>query len=275
MDYKAWIASLRDSATDSVERVGEHLPGILAAVALLLLGWLAAWLARFVSMRLVGRLSRLVASRTLKAEMRSAGVESIAPKVVGGFVYWVVLLFFFAGASEVVGLTVVSDGLSRLAGYLPQVLAAALVVLCGLVLANLSRRAVVSASTSAGIAHGELIGRSVRLAIMLVAGVVALDQIGIDSSVLNLLVLIAVGAMLGGTALAFGLGARNVVGDLLAVHYLARTYRAGQVIRVGELQGRIVEFTSTGVMLQTDDGQVLVPGADLGQSRSILVDDGS
>lgn len=275
MDYKAWIASLGDSIADSGQRVGEQLPGILAATTLVLLGWLAAWLLRLATQRVTARVARLVSNRSIRNEIRSSGVETFAPKLVGAFAYWVVLLFFLAAAAEVVGLTVVTAGVSRLARYLPQLLAAALVVLVGLVLGNLTRRGVASAATSSGLAHGELVGRALRVVILLVAGIVALDQVGIDSRILDVLILIVAGTLLGGAALAFGLGARRVVGNLLAVHYLTQTYRTGQTIRVGGFEGRILEFTSTGVVLQTTEGQVLVPGDDFGRTATVLLGPGT
>jgi len=89
--------------------------------------------------------------------------------------------------------------------------------------------------------------------------------------VLDILILIVAGTLFGGTALAFGLGARSAVRDLLAVYYASKNYRPGQTVRFGNLQGRIVEFTGTAIVLQAADGRVVVPGSDFGRRQSLLV----
>ena len=81
------------------------------------------------------------------------------------------------------------------------------------------------------------------------------------------------GATLGGAALAFGLGARRSVSNLLACHYLAKWYRVGQVVRIGEHQGRILEILPAAVVLQTSAGKLYIPATQFAESPSLLVID--
>jgi small-conductance mechanosensitive channel len=75
----------------------------------------------------------------------------------------------------------------------------------------------------------------------------------------------------GGLAIGFGLGARATVSNLLAIHYLLQNYRVGQRIRIGQIDGRIVQVSSTAVMLDTPDGRTLVPGSRFSESASVLL----
>ena len=66
--------------------------------------------------------------------------------------------------------------------------------------------------------------------------------------------------VVGGVAFAVGLGARDYIANLIGAHYLRQAFLAGQTIRVGDVEGRILEVTATVVVLETPDGRVTLPG---------------
>ena len=110
------------------------------------------------------------------------------------------------------------------------------------------------------------------MAVIGVTGVVAVDQLGIEVSFLVIAVSIALAASLGAAALAFGLGARTAVSNIIATHYLARTYEVGQRVRVGEHEGRIAEISPTAVILETGEGRVHIPAKEFSEQISTLID---
>ena len=83
--------------------------------------------------------------------------------------------------------------------------------------------------------------------------------------------LIAWAAALGAAALAFGLGAREVIANILAMHYVNQSYRVGQRVRVGPEEGRIVRTTRTAVYLENAEGELSVPGRHFADSRCVLL----
>jgi small-conductance mechanosensitive channel len=146
-----------------------------------------------------------------------------------------------------------------------------LVILAGLVLANLARGAVSRAADSTRIGYGAALGKSARVVILLVAGVIALDQLGVDSQLLIVSTNILIASMIGGTALAFALGSRTAVRNILALHYLTQTYEVGQRVRLDDLEGEIIEFKKDCVVLASADGLVHVPAHDFSQRWSTLL----
>jgi len=260
-----WLTSL----TDSVQQLW---PRFLAAAGLLLAGWLVAVLLRFIAGRLVKRLlARANHNATVAEAVHDSGVRSAVPKIVAGFVFWVVFLLFAAAAIESLGFTVVTSVLSQIAYYLPNVLAAVVVVTAGVVVGRLGRRAVTSAARSAGIARGEGVGRTAQAAIVLVAAVVALDQIGIDAQLLVILVTVVIGVALASAGLAFGIGAKTAVSNIVASYYASQHYNVGQSVRVGDIEGEIIQLTSTGIVLSTTEGRVLVPAKQFSEETSVLL----
>jgi small-conductance mechanosensitive channel len=229
-------------------------------------------LLRFLTRRVLsGVLERARRTVELQEAVEDPGVSSTIPKVVAGFVFWVTWVFFISAAIESLGFTVVTDILGQVAYYLPNLLAAAVVVLAGLVVARLVRKAATGGARSAGVVHADRIGRAAQLLVIVVAAVVALDQIGIDAQLLVTLMTVIVAAALGSAALAFGLGARVTVGNIIASHYLNQSYRPGQTVRIGDIEGEILHTTPTAVLLATHDGRMLVPARRFSEDPSLLV----
>lgn len=274
MDGAGWSLSLQESMRTFSASFLAYLPRIVVAVGLLAAGWIAGRVLRWLLRRFVSRLFRIRGGREVEQAVRASGVERIASDIVGGVVFWVVLVFFAALAGETLGLEAATAGLTLLMQYLPSVLAAVLIALAGLVLGNLARSAVSTFATTAGI-DGKVPGQLVRYGVLLLAAVVALDQIGVDSTLLILAVGISLAALLGSAALAVGLGARSEAGNIIAVHYLSKAYRVGQTVRIGDVEGRIVEFRANGVVLDTAEGRWTVPGREFSRSSSCLLGEGS
>lgn len=254
-----------------LERVSLHLPAAVAAVLLLAGGWLLGRLLGSWTRRLLARLDGLAPARGLQAVLRRVGVERPASEVVGAVVFWLVFLFFAAAATETVGLPVVAAWLSAVTYYLPRVLVAFVILMIGLFAGALARDAVTAAGTAAGLAYASVLGRLAQVVIVTLAVVTSIDQLGVESRFLVTTLAIGTGAIIGGAALAFGLGARTAVSNIIGSHYVRQAYRPGQRIRIGGVEGTIVATTTTAVMLETAEGRVLVPAKDFSEVASVLV----
>lgn len=271
MDYVRWVEALDKSFNLFIQRIAEHFPNILGSLLLVLVGWLLARLVRAAIIRLSGRLDGLFRSQTRDDFLRRLGVERPASTLIGGIVFWIVFLVFFAAATETLGLPVLATWLSGVSYYLPRILASALIILAGLFAANLARDAIAATAGAAGLAYSELLGRAVYVIVLLVAIVTGVDQLGIESRFLTLTIAVVIGALIGGAALAFGLGSRTTVSNIIAAHYLRQIYRVGQTVRIHDIYGRIAEITPTSVILEGPEGRVLVPAKDFSEVASVLI----
>ena len=165
----------------------------------------------------------------------------------------------------------VTASLSRLAYYLPNVLAALVVVFAGLVVGKVIASAVTRAAVGAGMAFGPTIGETVRGTVVLVAVAVAMEQVGIKANIVIVIVAVVVGAALAGAGLAFGLGARTAVSNIIASHYVSQAYRVGQTIRVAGVDGKIIQTTPTAVFVAGPQGRVMIPAKQFSEETSVLL----
>jgi small-conductance mechanosensitive channel len=181
------------------------------------------------------------------------------------------MLVFVMTATELVGLPVITSWLSGVASYLPRLFAALVVFAVGVGAGRLIRRAVARAASSAGVVYADRLGRFAQVSVVAVSVLVAVEQLGLELSFVTSAVMIVLGASLGAAALAFGLGSRAVVENILSGHYVRKLYDVGHVVRIDGIEGRILRMTATAVILQTRDGEVAVPTLEFTRVRSTLV----
>jgi hypothetical protein len=253
------------------ERLGGVLPRALTAGALCLAGWVLARLLRVWVAKGVTQLGRLVGVAPLEGGLRRAGIERPLGDLLGAVVFWGVLLVFVATATDVLGLPLLAAWLGAVSHYLPRLLVAVLIVVAGALGGGLTREAVRTAARAAGLAQEALIGRVAQAAVLVVAVVTAVEQVEIDIAFLATALLITFGVLAASVALAFALGARTAVSNIIACHYLRQTHRVGHAVRIGAVEGRIVEFTTGAVILEGPDGRILVPAKEFSESVSSYV----
>ena len=106
---------------------------------------------------------------------------------------------------------------------------------------------------------------------MVVSVLVAVSQAGLNVSFLTSILLLVLGSGLLGGVLTFALGARATVANILACHYLQKTYKVGHRVRAGGFEGEIVEITATAVVLEAEEGRVSVPASVFGEETTVLL----
>lgn len=257
---------------DLIQRLRPYLGDVLGAAALLLLGsiigrFLASWSRRGAQAAL-DRIGRRGMGASAVGATRLG--ESV-PALVGQFVYWLLFLVAVAAAFELLGLPVVSRVGERLAAFVPGALTGLAILLVGMVVASLAGGVAAAGAASAGVRYAGAVGRAAQAFILAVALLLGLEQIGIHGELIAGLLAAVLAVALAGAALAFGLGARTAVGNIVAAYYVTQMYRVGQTVRVGLIEGRILRATSTALILDTKDGQVHVPASVFSEQPSILV----
>jgi hypothetical protein len=237
----------------------EYLPRVAVAILVLLFGWLVARLVRMLTVRAIGRLDQLWQRFIEKRGLDQLQSRHPPAHIAGEFLFWLLILVFVTLATEILGLGIVGTWLKEVVTFLPLATVGILIVLVGFVVSSLVRDLVESTATSVGLARGELLGRAAQIVILFTAIVIGVNQIGIDVAFLTMTAGIVLGSMLGGLALAFGLGARVHVSNIIAANQLRPIYQVGDKVRVGDIEGRIIEITISRLIIETETGIVDVP----------------
>lgn len=251
-------ASLASAAAALIDRVIDYLPSVFGAIALLIIGWALARLLRALTMRAVMLLDRIF------SRMGAPGTERLrmgrASVVLGTIVFWVIILFFVTAATQVLGLAPFTRWLGQLVEYLPTLAAGVLILAAGYVLGRIAADLVRATVTRLPPAQRSILARTAQIVIIVGSALVGAEQIGIKVTFLVVFIAAVAAAVVGGVALSVGMGARDYISNLIGAHYLRQAFPAGQTVRVGEFEGRVIEVNATALILETVNGRVSVPG---------------
>jgi small-conductance mechanosensitive channel len=270
MNFNQMITELGKVAFQFKKSAIEFLPNFLGAVVIFLIGFLIAKLLRALVYRFFKNIGRLIPYEKVQSRLQPTKLEPSA-SIISDILYWFIIFFFITVATEAMGLPVVTMWLSGIASYLPKILAAVLIGIFGIIGGVILRDIIISAAASAGITYGNVLGKFAQYAILLTTILIAIDQIGIDISFLMSIIMILVAAVLFGAALSFGLGARTSVSNILASYYLQKTYKIGHRVKIGDMEGEIIQITPTAVILETPYGQVCVPAKQFNEMISVML----
>jgi small-conductance mechanosensitive channel len=247
------------------EIVGAYAPGLLAALLTLVLGWVVAALLRNVSAKLLRALGLdVVAERSgVRDWLRRHEIQIAPSAMVGWTLYFVVLFTVLGMAFEQMNLHAPARLLREVAAFIPKLIVVGVIIALGVFLARWMGGMASRAVRLAGVPMYSLFGAAVRIGVILLSVVVALDYLELASrelllAGLGLLALICV--LIAGL---FALCARELVGNVLAKNFVAGEYLPGDRVRVGDVEGEVESVGTLAVKLRTAYGSCLVPNSRL------------
>jgi small-conductance mechanosensitive channel len=219
---------------------------VLPAAAVLAVGVALAFLARALVARLLGRLLPADDPRT-RRQVRSAARG----------VLWFLLAAAVVVAASLLAPHLLADIPAQVLRFLPRLGAALVILWLGAVVAALLRQVVEASLTGIQVAQAAVIGRIVYWVVLGLAILMAADQLGVETGVLQtalfLLLLIAGVAV----AIAVGLGGRALAGNVIAGRYVDDRFTVGERIEVDEWRGTIVEVGLASVTISDSQGELV------------------
>ena len=198
-------------------KIWSYVPSLAGAIVILVVGWLIAKLVEAVVVRVLKAVK-------LDAGSDRAGISNVLAQgdikltlseLIGAVVYWLVVLVVIATALNALNLTIAADLVSRLVGYVPNILAAIFIIVLGTFLANFVATIVRTSAKNAGIDKANILANITHTALVIFAIIVAIEQLRIASALIILavnVVLISIGL---GIAIAFGLGCKDIAGKFM------------------------------------------------------------
>jgi len=188
-------------------------------------------------------------------------------------VKFIIYIMIIIVISDVLGLEMLSEKIGEFLSYLPKLLVALVIFMIGLLFANFVKKGLQSLFESMDLSGGKMLSQLVFFLLLTFISITALNQAGIDTEIITSNLTMILAAFLLAFALAFGLGAREVVGDLLKTFYTRKTFEVGKKI---EFQDEIYEIDSINnisvVLKNTNGKKVIVPVKDIVESHIKVVD---
>lgn len=240
-----WSEAVMTSLAAALMMFFSAIPKILAFLVILLAGWfLANLIARGVAALLrTIRFNELAARAGLADFVQKMGMNTDAAGMLGLVVLWFIRLVALVVAFDALGLPAVSEVLRELLMWLPNVVVALVVLVVGGLAARGLSNVVRGAASEAGFQNANFLARFASAVVWAFAIVVAVNQLGIATELVNTLFMAVVGALALGAGLAFGLGGRETAGEILRKWYIKAQERSGQMKEMAE---EVADRTASG-----------------------------
>jgi len=189
------------------------IPKVVGAMLILGVGWAFANVCRMVmvrALRAIG-LERLAEKARLSEILHRGAIRQTTVELLGQLVYWLLMIASVMVALQFVGIAAASDWLTQFGAFIPRIIVSIVVFLFGMLLASFLGATVRAASLNAGFPHAHLAGQAVYTIVLLVAVIVALEQLQVVTRTIEVALYILLGTFGLAFALALGLGSQGFV----------------------------------------------------------------
>ncbi len=205
------------------------IPNLLGFLVILIVGFLIARVVKGIVTKL---LQKAQLDHALHSGQSGRYVEKFSPgaspsALIGGVVFWLIFLFVLSAAIGALKIPAVTAFMNTVLGYLPNVIAAVIIFVIAGALAAAIGGAV--AKLMGDTPTGKVVATAVPSLIMAIAVFMVLSELRIAPAIVQITYIALLGSVALGTALAFGLGGRDVAGQLLSQAYAKGQQNTDQV----------------------------------------------
>ncbi|MBL7870065.1 MAG: mechanosensitive ion channel [Cyclobacteriaceae bacterium] len=267
-----WNQVVFNSFSAMAQKVMSDLPSLIGAILLVIIGWLLGKLVATLVTKLLHavKLDNLTDMLDINTSLIKADVNFTPSQIIGKFAYWVIFLLFLITASDTLGWSGVSTSINDLLSYLPKLFSAIVVFVLGFYIATIVRKALTSFFISTRVPAGMAISMSAYYVILVIITLTALNQAGVDTTVITANLSIILGGLVVAFALSFGLGSKEILSNIIAAYYLRGIFHVGQSIKVGEHAGEIVKIEKTTVTIKSEYHFTVIPSRKFSEEAVVI-----
>jgi hypothetical protein len=184
---------------------------------ILILGWIGCNIAKRIAVRLlrVCKFDTLADRSGINKALERGGIQQTSTEIIGLLIFWFLFLIVIVATLDTLGLPGVTETLNTIFVYIPKVVAAIVMLILGLYLANFIEMVTRTSCANAGLQQADSIGRVTYYAtvVFVIAGI--LEILEIASEIVAWAFILIFGSFCLAMAIAFGLGGKEVAARLL------------------------------------------------------------
>jgi len=209
---------------DSFNQLYLYIPALLGALVILFAGYLLARLLGKGTERLLRRVhfNRLLERGGVMQAVERSGSHINPTRVAANIIFWFIMFAVIMVAANALGLQSLANVFSELVSYVPSVIASIVILLIGIVLGDFVGGLIMA--SAGGLHGGPALSRVGKGGVIILAVFMALQELGVATDIVTTAFAILFGAIALAAALAFGLGNRDLAGEVTRSWY--ERYRA-------------------------------------------------
>ena len=215
----ALMSTFTERLEQSFALLGEFLPALFGALVILFAGYLVAKVIEKGTARLLRRmhLNQLLERGGVMQAVERSGSHLNPAKVIANLLFWCVMFAVLLVAANAIGLESLANVFSELVSYIPSVIAAIVIIILGIVLGGFVGGLIMA--SAGGLHGGPWLARTGRVGVIVLAVFMALQELGIATDIVTTAFAILFGAVALALSLSFGLGNRELAGEITREWY--------------------------------------------------------
>ncbi len=255
------MTKILEILTELYDNISKAFPRILGAILIFIVGWIIAKIVSIVIKRILRSIGvDKLAKKLNEIEFIEKSSFNIVPSVVlSQIAYYFLLLIFTIVASDYLEIEAITGLVSNIIFYIPKLIAALIVLVFGLLIAQSIQSILVTTLKSVGVPSAKIIGVFVFYFIFLMSVITALTQVGIDTDFISNNLSIIIGGCVFAFALGYGLASKDMMANFLASFYSKEKIKIGDLISVDNVKGEVIRIDSSSITLLTKSSRIVIP----------------
>lgn len=247
--------------TDLFKGFIDFIPNLLGALLVLIVGYIIAKVVKRILKKALEKAKIDVLGDQLnKIEMIEKSKFKIKlSDILSKLIYFILMLFVWVAATDVLGMQAISQLVTDIFNFIPNLLVAFIILILGLLLGDMIRKAVKTACDSLGIPSSKLIANLVFYFIFINIVISALSQAKINVEFLSQNISVVIGGAVLAFAIGYGLASKDILANFLASFYGKSMFEVGENVKIDGEEGEVVEIDRTNITILTKDKRVIIP----------------
>ena len=275
-NLESWTEVVKNSFRQIGAETIEFLPTFLVAIVILIIGIL---LAKFISKLMNKLLQRVFKSQWFNKRTGDVKLFTNDPKddnkniisLISKFTYWVIVLFFLVITSELLGWEIVSKEVGALFRYIPRLLSGVVIFIIGMYIARFIKHSITNVMESLTMSGSKIISTVVFYIVMIFVTITALNQIDINTSIINQNITIIIGTIFISFAIAFGFASRNILESFISGSYNRTNLELGMKIKIDDKIGVIEKIDNVSITISNEDMEHVFPLKRLAETNYDII----
>lgn len=264
------VEPIKNAFIEMYKDFAELLPKVIVAVVILGVGYLiASFLIKVIAAALIRiKFDGLLERVGVASVLTRIGMKGSPSAVISKVLFWVAMLFIIKNAAAQLGIEDIEKLIVSMITFMPKVILSGIIMLIGFMVAEMVQNATRAGLESFNLDYAKPLSNILFGFVFVIVLTVALDQLGIQTELLNASVKIILAALGLAMAIALGMGLRSLAKAIVAGVYARDVYKVGTEI---EIDGELAKVAGVGPVttkLQNRDGGFLmIPNAELIEQR--------
>jgi hypothetical protein len=263
---------LIETLTKMINQLTSFVPKLVLAILVFFIGQLIAKLVRYLFTKLLKktRIDDLGEKVNEIDFVKKFKIEMILSNLLPTILYYFMVLLFLSAATETLDVKVITDLVTSITNNIFPFIAAIILLLVGILVADTLQKMVVSACKSLNINSGKLIGNIVFFFIFIISLIAALGQAGINTKLLETSFSILIAGVIFAFSFGYGMASKDILSNMLSSLYSKNKYEVGQIVEIDGIKGEILSTDQTSIIIGNGDTKTVIP-LNLLQTKKIII----